>query len=179
VGKVQVKPRKGRVSLREQIETNNKWDRFYALMNGLPPRAQVQLKAKRVMSPRVADGTYESDIQRDIIEMLRKHPKVRIVERHNSGTAVEIGADGQKRFIKYNNVFKVAGVRMRKADIDCTLTNGKRFVVEVKRLPWKAPTDQREREQENYINHVKAATGYGMFATSVQQVRDALDAITI
>jgi hypothetical protein len=174
-----VKPRRGRISLREQIETNNKWDRFYALMGGVEPKNQTALKAKRVMNPRVVDAIYEADIQADIITMLRKHPKVAVVERHNSGTQVETGQDGSKRFTKFNQIFKVAGVRMRKADIDCTLINGKRFVVEVKRLPWKAPRDQREREQENYINHVKAATGYGMFATSVAQVEAALNAITI
>ncbi len=141
--------------------------------------ASVQMKAKRTNKPRDPDAEYESDIQEDIIAMLRVHPKVRIVERHNSGKAMEIGADGKKRFIGYNKVFKIGKVRMRKADIDCTLTNGKRFVVEVKRPPWSRPSDQREYEQENYINHVRAATGYGLFATSVLEVDAALAAIQI
>ncbi len=174
------KPVRGRIPIRETLAANEKALNALMRMAGkgpVPIHKSVALKAKRVMKARIADGTYESDIQADIIDMLRTHPKVRLVERHNSGTQVEVGADGQKRFTKFNHIFKVNGVRMRKSDIDCTLTNGKRFVVEVKRPPWSEPTDQREREQENYINHVKAATGYGMFATSVAEVEAALNAI--
>lgn len=139
----------------------------------------LQMKAKRVQAARIDDGTYEATIQRDIIAMLRKHPKVRIVERHNSGMAMETNSAGEKRFISYNTVFKVNGVRMRKSDIDCTLTNGKRFVVEVKREGWTRPKNERETEQQNYIEHIRAATGYGMFATSMAEVEAMLDAIAV
>lgn len=137
------------------------------------------MKAKRVQAARVDDGTYEATIQRDIIAMLRKHPKVSIVERHNSGTAMEMDSQGNKRFIAYNTVFKVQGVRMRKADIDCQLKNGKRFCVEVKRPPFSVPRNQREVEQENYIQHVLASTGYAMFATSVAEVEIYLASIEV
>lgn len=139
----------------------------------------VAMKAKRTQALRDPNAEYESDIQRDIIAMLRVHPKVASVERHNSGTAMEIDSDGNKRFVRYNTVYKVRGVRMRKVDIDCTLINGKRFVCEVKKPPFTRPRDQREYEQENYINHVRAATGYGLFATSVIEVDAALEAIQI
>ena len=137
------------------------------------------MKAKQVRAARVDDGTYEATIQRDIIAFLRKHPKVRIVERHNSGTAMETNSAGEKRFISYNTVFKVNGVRMRKSDIDCTSTNGKRFVVEVKRAGWTRPKNERETEQQNYIEHVRAATGYGMFATTVAEVEAMLQTIQV
>ena len=137
------------------------------------------MKAKRKVAPRVDDGTYEATIQRDIIAFLRKHPKVSIVERHNSGKAMEMNSAGEKRFIAYNTVFKVGGVRMRKSDIDCQLTNGKRLCIEVKRAGWTHPSNQREIEQENYIKHVRAATGYAMFATSVAEVAAMLDSIRV
>ena len=145
----------------------------------MPIHASVAMGPKRIQKPRDPDAEYESDIQRDIIAMLRKHPKVASVERHNSGTAMEMDSEGNKRFVKYNTVYKVRGVRMRKVDIDCTLINGKRFVCEVKKPPFTRPRDQREYEQENYINHVRAATGYGLFATSVLEVDAALAAIQI
>lgn len=168
-----------RKPLRDMLADANRWDRFYALSAGMEPRAQSVIPEKRAYAKREPDGTYESDIQRDIIEMLKRHPKVAIIERHNSGASSEIGADGKLRFVRFNTVYRVNGVRMRKSDIDCTLVNGKRFVVEVKRPPWRGPTDQREYEQENYINHVRAATGYGLFATSVAEVEEALAAIKI
>ena len=169
-----------RKTLAEQIRANTLASRFYARMS-IKPVALPEVpdlpapRAKAVPSGK----PLETDIQAEIIAMLRKHPKVAIVERHNSGTAVEQNRDGEKRYVRFNTVFKVGGVRMRKSDIDCTLTNGKRFVVEVKRPPWKGPTDQRETEQENYIKHVRASTGYGMFAVSVAQVAGALELIKV
>ncbi len=145
----------------------------------VPIPASVQMKAKRTNKPRDPDAEYESDIQDEIIVMLRKHPKVGLVERHNSGKAMEVDAEGKKRFVSYNKVFKVGKVRMRKSDIGCTLKNGKSFVVEVKRPPFEFPRNLREIEQQNYIEHTKASNGYGMFATSVQQVEAALAAIQI
>lgn len=139
----------------------------------------LQMKAKRVQAARIDDGTYEATIQRDIIAMLRKHPKVALVERHNSGKAMEMDSQGNKRFIAYNTVFKVGGVRMRKSDIDSQLTNGKRLCIEVKRAGWTHPRNQREVEQQNYINHVLASTGYAMFATSVAEVEVYLQGIKV
>jgi len=169
-----------REDLRDTIARNMRILGALAKSAGKPaPELQRSLvmKAKRIMAPRVDDGTYEATIQRDIIAMLRKHPKVSIVERHNSGTAMEQDAEGNKRFIAYNTVFKVGGVRMRKSDIDCQLANGKRLCIEVKRTGWTHPRNQREIEQENYINHVLAATGYAMFATSVAEVEAYLGVI--
>ena len=137
------------------------------------------MKAKRVQAARIDDGTYEATIQRCIIAMLRKHPKVAIVERHNSGKAMEMNSAGEKRFIAYNTVFKVGGVRMRKSDIDSQLINGKRLCIEVKRAGWTHPRNQREIEQENYIKHVLASTGYGMFATSVAEVEAYIAGIPV
>jgi len=171
-----------REDLRDTIARNMRILGALAKSAGKPaPELQRSLvmKAKRTMAPRVDDGTYEATIQRDIIAFLRKHPKIAIVERHNSGTALEVDMRGQKRFIAYNTVFKVQGVRMRKSDIDCQLINGKRLCIEVKRTGWTHPRNQREIEQENYINHVLAATGYAMFATSVAEVEAYLGGITV
>jgi len=168
-----------RKSMRDVYADNNAADRFYASMAGVAPQNQIEVKAKRTVAPRVDDGTYEATIQRDIIAFLRKHPKVKIVERHNSGTAMEVNSVGEKRFIAYNTVFKVGGVRMRKSDIDCQLANGKRLCIEVKRAGWTRPRNQREVEQENYINHVLASTGYAMFATSVAEVEIYLASIAV
>lgn len=145
----------------------------------VPIPASVQMKPKRTNKPRDPDAEYESDIQDDIIAMLRKHPKVGVVEHHNSGKAVEMDSEGKKRFVSYNRVFKIGKVRMRKADIACTLKNGKTFVLEVKRPPFEFPRNLREVEQSNYLQHVRESNGFGLFVTSVQQVEAALAAIQI
>lgn len=176
--------RTGRIDLRDQIKANRAALLLYAAGRPLmetPDSLKYLDKPRRKNKPRVEseDDPYESTIQADIIAMLKKHPKVALVERINSGKAKEIGADGKPRFIPYNKVYRVNGIRMRKSDIDCTLINGKRFVCEVKRKDWKRPTDTRETEQANYIASIKASTGYGMFARSVAEVEAYLETIAV
>lgn len=171
-----------REDIRDTIARNMRILDAMAVSAGKPKQElakSLQMKAKRVQAARIDDGTYEATIQRDIIAFLRKHPKVSIVERHNSGKAMEMNSAGEKRFIAYNTVFKVSGVRMRKSDIDCQLVNGKRLCIEAKRAGWTHPRNQREIEQENYLKHVLASTGYAMFATSVREVEIYLDSIAV
>jgi len=46
--------------------------------------------------------------------------------------------------------------------------------VEVKKEGWRAPTDDREKAQERFINLVKKSGGLSTFATSVKCVSDLL-----
>ena len=122
----------------------------------------------------------ERDVQKQIIDGLRRHPKVGMVERINSGSAVERNADGSERHIQFHHVYSVNGVRMRAVDISCTLkVGGMRFVIEVKRPGWKAPRGEREEAQDAYIKHVRACGGMGMFATSWEEVCAALDCMAL
>ena len=173
-----------REDLRETVARNMRILDAMAVSAGKPKQElspSLAMKAKRKNKPRVDDPNdpIESVIQDRIVAMLRKHPKVKLVERTNSGKARETNADGSVRYVTFNTIYKVNGVRMRKADLDCTLVNGKRLVIECKRKGWTHPRKQSEVEQQNYIQHVLASTGYGMFATSVAEVEIYLASIAV
>jgi hypothetical protein len=122
----------------------------------------------------------EKDVMAEIITQLRLHPMIGLVERVNSGSAVEQNRDGSKRYISFNAVYTPKGcaVRLASVDIQCTLRGGKRFVIEVKRPGWKSPHGEREERQAAYIDHIISLGGYGMFATSWDQVWHRLNEIT-
>jgi hypothetical protein len=140
---------------------------------GIPPAPKKRAApVSRPYSP------LESDIQRTIIDGLRRHPMVGLVERQNSGKAVEQNADGSKRFVQFSRVYPVAGAGdMRAVDLSVTLKDGRRFAIEVKRGDWRGPTTQREAEQENYLRHIERCGGFGMFACSWDDVERKLEII--
>lgn len=191
------KPKKGRArrgltvkkSLRQTLEENQAVNDFYSDLMGKPrvhnkllaemgPKKEAKARKEPVFKLTHPPLPLEKDIQKSIIEMLLKHPKIGLVERINSGAAVGEDSRGNKTFVRFNKIY---AHNLRKVDIDCTLKGpiigGKRFVIEVKRPPWTKPTDQREIEQANYIDLVYSLGGYGMFAVSVDQVLSYLDKI--
>lgn len=124
----------------------------------------------------------EKDVQAEIIAGLLSHPLVGLVERVNSGSALEQNRDGSSRYIAFNVVYQPHGTpcdeTMVAVDISCTLkVSGQRFVIEVKRPGWKHPRDKRERGQAAYIQHIISLGGFGLFATSWEQVRARLSEI--
>jgi len=155
------------LTLREVYSATNKADRYLAAMAGKEPQCQTEIKPKR--SYVNSNAPNEGDVQKPIIEMLIKHPMVAWVERHNSGVMQKEG-----RYVRYHKVYKQ---KVRKADLDCQLKNGKRLVIEVKKPGWTKPTDEREREQAAYISMVQEFGGFGMFAVSVEQVIEMLERI--
>jgi hypothetical protein len=176
------KPTKGHESLRDiKLRNQSSMDLYAALWN--KPRVQLDIPAEpKARAPKAADNgqrqPLESEIQSAIVAGLRMHSAVGMVERINSGTATETNADGSRRFVHFHYIYPNHGGRMRAVDLSVTLKNGKRFVVEVKRPPWSKPRDTREHEQSAYIDHVIACGGYGMFATSWDQVSAELARIT-
>ena len=167
-----------RITLRDQMLANQKSEAMYAAFRGIEPRALPipPGPVKRVTQPSLIP--LERDVQKTIIAGLRLHPDVGLVERVNSGTAVEQNADGSKRYIDFHHVYPVAGhPRMRPSDLHVTLRGGRRLAIEVKRPGWKKPTDEREREQAAYLNHIQALGGYGIFATCWEDV--ALELVRI
>ena len=150
---------------------------MYADLAGKPRMDIPVPSAPKPRAPATTPRTVplESEVQAAIIEGLRYHPMVGLVERVNSGAAMEYAADGSKRVIQFVVIY-AAG--LASPDVHCTLKNsGRRFVIEVKRPGWKGPRDQREMRQEAYIDRVRACGGYGMFATSWDQVAAELGRI--
>jgi hypothetical protein len=177
-------PRRGRESLREVMLRNQKSMDLLADLAGKPrveaqgippaPKKRAQTGERTTKAP----VPLESEIQKQIIDGLRMHPMVGLVERQNSGTAVEQNTDGSNRYIKFSTVYPVADAGdMRAVDLSVTLKDGRRFAIEVKRGDWRGPTTQREAEQENYLRHIERCGGFGMFAVSWDDVARKLDMI--
>jgi hypothetical protein len=125
----------------------------------------------------------ESDVLKTIVDGLRRHRMVGMVERINSGTAIE-GSGDEKRFITYNHVYSVPEHdKLRASDLSCTLKNGpwagRRLAVEVKRPGWKAPHGEREAQQAEYLTVIRECGGYGIFATSWEDVFSELNRIRL
>jgi hypothetical protein len=159
---------RGRKSLREIYADTNKADAFYAAMHGVAPQNQAEIRAPRKRAAPGADGMpLEADIQKAILGYLQLCPKVAFALRVNSGTFVERGDDGKERYIQANRLIKIKG---RVVDVVGMLTDSRFFAVEVKRPGWTRPRNEREEDQEKFINAVKANGGIGLFATSVDDV---------
>jgi hypothetical protein len=172
-------------SFRDTLRANDKAHHDLAAMTGRPVNEKWlnhKLPAKK-RGAVVRDGRSEGEIQGDIISLLKRHPKIVFFERVNSG-AMQVG----NRFVRFNKVYS-GGQDFRTVDLQCTLKDGRRFVIECKEADWKAPdwdalmkkermlSDKESRElgQKNYIDAVIEAGGIGIFATSVDDVLNALE----
>ena len=112
-------------------------------MYGKPPVSLGQVPdAPKKREPRTEAPNIplEKDVQKAIIDMLLRHPKIGLVERINSGTMQSDNGDGTTRYTQFNKVYGRAsnGEYMDMPDVCCTLKGqGRRFVIEVKRPGWK------------------------------------------
>jgi len=132
------------------------------------------VRPKRTNRPRTeSSGKLEGDVQAEIIKWLCRHPRVALIERINSGAVY--GEQGN--FIRFHHIYMplpYRHIKMRVVDLNVMMTNGRRLAIECKREGWRRPSDEREREQENYLVHVRNCGGIGIFATSTEDVRVAL-----
>ena len=172
---------RGRTPWRDQLLNNQKsMDTLAALWGKPSPERSIPIPAPpKQRAPREPTGIpFEKDVQKQIVDFLRAHPMIGLVERINSGTAVERGPDGRDRHIAFHHVYSNGYSKMRSVDLHCTLKPyGQRFVIEVKRPGFTGPHGIRELEQLNYIKHVRSCGGFGMFATDYTEVSIELDRI--
>jgi hypothetical protein len=164
-------------SYKQTLANNRSAGRYYAAMAGLPANQMDIEPVPAALKPKktglVRNDPLEKDIQKDIISMLRIHPRVALVEAHNSGAAYMPGKNGEEFPMWFNHIY-MKGLRM--PDVHATLKGGaRRLVIEVKRPPWTKPRDDREREQAKYLEVINDAGGIGIFATCVEDVIDALE----
>ena len=174
----------GRISLRDQMLRNQQSMDLYAALADKPRHIIDIPDAPKPRAPSMPSNIpLESDVLADIVDRLLDHPMVGLVERINSGTAVENNAFGDRRYISFNHVYRVPGIPsyMRASDLSVTLKGGhwagRRLAIEVKRPGWRAPRDKREEEQFAYLLRVRTCGGYGLFATSWQDVAAELERI--
>lgn len=141
-----VKPRRRRLSLREQFQQSHAGQSFYAKMAGKPPPPLPELLTmpKRQVSAPGSDGRpLERDVLKAVIAALRADPRVASVERNQSG----VFQDGN-RYIRVGSKGKL--------DLTIYLKSGKYIEAEVKREP---NVKLLSEAQSQRIKDIRAAGG--------------------
>lgn len=130
---------------------------FYAAMAGLPmPEMPITIPnapKTRVKSAEPRTDLLEKDIQKQILMLLRKHPRVAWVARFNSGTFV----DGD-RYITSNS-------QRGMSDILGMLKGGRIFAIEC-----KSRTGKIQPHQQEFLNNINNGGGLAFVARSVEDV---------
>jgi hypothetical protein len=150
--------KRGRLTLRERLESAQRGNNFYAVMTGKPKvesKLLAALPPKRDRVKRPVDGRpvlpYEKEILADALKALRDDPRVAFADRRQSG----VFQDGE-RYIRVGT----RGV----LDISGMLRGGRYFELEAKRPGEKPGDDQRRR-----IESVQAGGGISGFFTSAAE----------
>ena len=167
-----------RKPLRETMAENAKVMDMYAKLSGHPtPASYTALtmhgrpqKAPRAV-PKPSGIPLEADVSKAVAQLLAVHPNVKFAVRQNSGAAYLPGKNGASVPVWFWKFVKRSGIEMRVTDYWGMLQDGRMVSIEVKRPGWKKPTDQREREQANFIG----AVGFGGFVTCVEDAEKLLN----
>lgn len=152
-----MKIKRGRKTLRETLLANEKAMGFYAAMAGKPmPDRVIELPKepkKRIPSTEPRVDLLEKDIQKQILMLLKKHPKIQWVARFNSGTFM----DGD-RYIKSNSQDGLS-------DILGMFKGGRLFAIEC-----KSRTGRVMPHQQDFLDLISAGGGMAFVARSVEDV---------
>ena len=157
---------RGRVPLREQMRMNRAAmramcttpEQLDALERDFPEDAAPKPRAARKPSGNLT----EAQIQKAIIDLLRKHPKVAMVNRYNSGSA-QFG----KATVRFNSA-------RGQSDLMGTLKGGRTFAFEV-----KSAKGVVHEHQERFLQRIRNAGGIGEVVRSVDDVIRILEAIIV
>ena len=185
---------KFRPGLRQTLTANAAYLAAMSPGGTLPPDLQRSLDATMPApkNQRAAPRQLEAPVVAAISELLAVHPRVIWAARFNSGAAsYEVaGYDGERG--RYAPVWFHKFVRMpekmRMPDFfgladritfistaaDIVKTRIVPIAIEAKAPGWSKPRDDREREQAAFLKMIRNAGGIGIFATSAEQVADAL-----
>lgn len=152
-----MKKRTGRKSLRDTLLQNEAAMSFYATMANKPtPERMISLPnapKPRVKSTEPRVDLLEKDIQKQILMLLRKHPKIHWVARFNSGTFM----DGD-RYITSNS-------QRGMSDILGMLKGGRLMAIEC-----KTRTGKIQPHQQEFLDLISAGGGLAFVARSVEDV---------
>lgn len=179
------RPFRFKPSLADTRRANKAAHEYYAAISGkeTPPEqavlhADVRDKVSRPRKPRTdTDPLPESQVQKNIINMLMKHERVQYVLRTNSGSAGDSYVQFNALYLPHRFRVPWPGVTpdMRISDLHVILIDASLMAVECKPGDWKrsygiSDKAMREQAQENYLAHVRACGGIGIFATCVEDV---------
>ena len=147
---------RGRRTLREQMLRNQKTEALYAALSGKPARElPIPAEPKKRAPAQPSGEPSEAEILRAIIQLLKRHPKVAMSWRQNSGTFQERNRDGSVRYIRANT-------QRGMSDIMGTLKDGRTLAVEV-----KSRTGRMRPGQEEFLQQIRDAGGVAGVCRSV------------
>ena len=152
---------RGRRTLREQMLRNQQTEALYAALSGKPARElpippEPKKRPRREPSPTEPRQPSEAEILRAILQLLRRHPKVALCWRQNSGTFQERNRDGSVRYIRANT-------QRGMSDIMGALKDGRTLAIEV-----KSRTGRMRPGQEEFLASIRAAGGVAGVCRSVE-----------
>lgn len=148
---------KGRKSLRDILLENQAANNFYqAMLGGETPPQVIKIPdapKKRIKSDVPRADLLEKDIQKQILMLLKRHPKVQWVARFNSGTFVS-----GDRYISSNS-------QSGMSDILGMLKGGRLFAIEC-----KSRTGRIQPHQQDFLDLINEGGGLAFVARSVEDV---------
>lgn len=149
--------KRGRKSFRDTLLANKAAVDFYAALSGKPQIEQTvkipDAPKQRVKSTEPGKDFLEKDIQKQILMLLKKHPKIHWVARFNSGTFIN-----GDRYIKSNSQDGMS-------DILGMFKGGRLLAIEC-----KSRTGIVKPHQQNFLDLINAGGGLGFVARSVEDV---------
>lgn len=129
---------------------------------------------------RAAPRQLEAPVVQAIGELLAVHPRVIWAARFNSGAASYEAASGRYAPVWFHKFLR-APEKMRMPDFMGIVADSLGYhnldfiiAIEAKAPGWTKPRDDREREQAAFLAMIRSAGGIGIFATSAEQVAEAL-----
>ena len=159
---------RGRRTLREQMLRNQATENLYAALSGKPARelpipAEPKRRTKREPAPDEVRQPSEAEILKAILQLLRRHPKVALCWRQNSGTFQERNRDGSVRYIRANT-------QRGMSDIMGAMMDGRTLAIEV-----KSRTGRMRPGQEEFLQQIRAAGGVAGVCRSVEDAMKLLE----
>jgi len=145
----------------------------------LPPDVKERM-LKNVPTPprkrqaRTPSDELEGSVIKQVTELLNIHPLIAFAVRQNSGAAGRVDERGHVIPIWFYKIIRQRE-SFRLPDFWGLLTSGRMFALEAKRVGWKAPGDQREREQAAFLNFLKSFGHIGEFVRSAEEAKTALE----
>ena len=115
----------------------------------------------------------ESEVVTAISLLLNLHPKILFAVRQNSGAASYEAASGRYAPVQFYRILR-SSENMTVVDFWGLLRSGRMFAIEAKRPGWKGPHGDREHKQAAFLAMVRETGGIGIFATSADEVTNAL-----
>jgi hypothetical protein len=151
---------RGRKTLREVMTDHQRTEDTLAALWGKPRRelpipAEPKKRVKREPAPAEQREPSEAEILKAIMQLLKRHPRVAMSWRINSGTFQERNRDGSVRYIRANTARGMS-------DIMGTLKDGRTLAIEV-----KSRTGRMRPGQKEFLASIRDAGGVAGVCRSV------------